>query len=39
MLAVGSTVIDLTPTPLKEYAVREFGTADKAILLSSVISP
>jgi DMSO/TMAO reductase YedYZ molybdopterin-dependent catalytic subunit len=37
VLAVGSTVIDLTPTPLKEYAVREFGTADKAILLSSVI--
>jgi len=38
VLAVGSTVIDLTPTPLKEYAVREFGTADKPILLSSVIS-
>jgi len=37
VIAVGSTVIDLTPTPLKEYAVREFGTADKAILLSSVI--
>lgn len=37
VLAVGSTVIDLTPTPLKEYAVREFGTADKAILLGSVI--
>jgi DMSO/TMAO reductase YedYZ molybdopterin-dependent catalytic subunit len=37
VLAVGSTVIDLTPTPLKEYAVREFGTADKAVLLSSVI--
>ena len=24
-----STVIDLTPTPLKECAIREFGTADK----------
>ena len=26
VLAVGSTVIDLTPTPLKEYAVKNFGT-------------
>ncbi|KQZ75979.1 molybdopterin-dependent oxidoreductase [Nocardioides sp. Root151] len=38
VLAVGSTVIDLTPTPLKEYAVREFGTKDKPILLASVMA-
>ncbi|NYG59073.1 DMSO/TMAO reductase YedYZ molybdopterin-dependent catalytic subunit [Nocardioides daedukensis] len=38
VLAVGSTVIDLTPTPLKEYAVREFGTRDKPILLATVIA-
>lgn len=38
VLAVGSTVIDLTPTPLKEYAVREFGTKDKAILVGSVMA-
>ncbi|KRF16486.1 oxidoreductase [Nocardioides sp. Soil797] len=37
VLAVAATVIDLTPTPLKEYAVREFGTKDKAILLSTVV--
>ncbi len=36
MLAVGSTVIDLTPTPVKEWAVAQFGTADKPILIGSV---
>ena len=37
VLAVGSAVIDATPTTVKEWAVREFGTADKPILLGSVI--
>src|SRR5688572_33128624 len=37
VLAVGSTVIDLTPTPMKEWAVREFGTRDKPILVGSVM--
>ncbi len=37
VLAVGSTVIDLTPTPVKEFAVREFGTRDKPILIGSVM--
>jgi DMSO/TMAO reductase YedYZ molybdopterin-dependent catalytic subunit len=36
VLAVGSTVIDLTPTPAKEWAVATFGTADKPILVGSV---
>ncbi len=36
VLAVGSTLIDLTPTPLKEFAIAQFGTADKAVLLGSV---
>ena len=36
VLAVGSAVIDATPTPVKEYAVAQFGTADKPILLASV---
>jgi DMSO/TMAO reductase YedYZ molybdopterin-dependent catalytic subunit len=36
VLAVGSTVIDLTPTPLKEWAIRQFGSADKIILIGSV---
>lgn len=34
--AIGSTVIDLTPTPVKEWAVATFGTADKPILVGSV---
>ncbi len=37
VLAVGSTVIDLTPTPLKEWAIRQFGTADKLVLVGSVL--
>jgi DMSO/TMAO reductase YedYZ molybdopterin-dependent catalytic subunit len=37
VLAVGSTVIDLTPTPVKEWAIRTFGTADKPILIGSVL--
>src|SRR4051812_29701601 len=36
--AVGSTVIDATPTPVKEWAVRNFGTADKAILIGNVLA-
>jgi DMSO/TMAO reductase YedYZ molybdopterin-dependent catalytic subunit len=36
VLAVGSMVIDATPTPVKEYAVAQFGTADKPILLTTV---
>ncbi|GGO89105.1 oxidoreductase [Nocardioides phosphati] len=36
VLAVGSTVIDLTPTPIKEWAVRELGNNDKPVLLASV---
>ncbi len=38
VLAVGSTVIDLTPTPVKEWAVARFGTADKPILVGSVMA-
>lgn len=37
VLAVGSTVIDLTPTPVKEWAIKNFGTADKTILIGSVM--
>ncbi len=36
VLAVGSSVIDATPTPVKEWAVSTFGTADKPILVASV---
>ncbi|HET7194794.1 MAG TPA: molybdopterin-dependent oxidoreductase [Nocardioides sp.] len=37
VLTVGSTVIDLTPTPLKEWAIRTFGSSDKAVLVGSVM--
>jgi DMSO/TMAO reductase YedYZ molybdopterin-dependent catalytic subunit len=37
VLAVGSQVIDLTPTPLKEWAIRQFGSNDKTILVGSVL--
>lgn len=36
VLAVGSQVIDATPTPVKEWAVRTMGTNDKPILIGSV---
>jgi DMSO/TMAO reductase YedYZ molybdopterin-dependent catalytic subunit len=38
VLTIGSTVIDLTPTPVKEWAVAHFGTADKPVLLGSVVA-
>jgi len=37
VLVVGSTVIDLTPTPLKDWAIVHFGTHDKAVLVGSVL--
>ncbi|WP_046469602.1 molybdopterin-dependent oxidoreductase [Allosalinactinospora lopnorensis] len=36
LLAVGATVIDLVPRPLKELAITLFGTADKAVLLAGM---
>jgi DMSO/TMAO reductase YedYZ molybdopterin-dependent catalytic subunit len=38
VLAVGSAVIDRTPTPMKEWAIRNFGSADKTILVGSVLA-
>jgi len=38
VIAVGSRVIDLTPTPLKEWAIAQFGTHDKTILVGSVLA-
>jgi len=35
-LAVGNGAIDLTPLPLKDFAVRTFGTYDKLVLLSGM---
>ncbi len=36
VLAVGSAFIDLTPPPLKDFAVETFGTNDKLVLLLSM---
>jgi DMSO/TMAO reductase YedYZ molybdopterin-dependent catalytic subunit len=36
LVAVGGAVIDATPTPIKEFAVRELGTYDKPVLLGSI---
>jgi DMSO/TMAO reductase YedYZ molybdopterin-dependent catalytic subunit len=35
--AIGSAVIDLTPGPVKEWAIQTFGTADKLFLTILVI--
>ncbi|MDE3723367.1 molybdopterin-dependent oxidoreductase [Nocardiopsis sp. N85] len=34
--AVGAGVIDLTPLPLKQFAVDVFGTADKIVLIGGI---
>jgi DMSO/TMAO reductase YedYZ molybdopterin-dependent catalytic subunit len=36
LIAVGSTLVDAAPTPIKEFVVRHFGTYDKPILLSGI---
>ena len=38
ILAVGSAVIDATPTPMKTWAIRQFGDNDKIILIGSVLA-
>jgi DMSO/TMAO reductase YedYZ molybdopterin-dependent catalytic subunit len=35
-LAVGNTAIDLTPAPVKDWAIATFGTADKIVLLTGM---
>ncbi|MFZ1410927.1 MAG: hypothetical protein WAS07_05695, partial [Micropruina sp.] len=37
VLAIATTVINLTPTPVKEWAVATMGTADKPLLVGGVI--
>ncbi|MEU8238402.1 molybdopterin-dependent oxidoreductase [Actinoplanes missouriensis] len=36
LVAVGAAVIDAAPAAVKEFAVREFGTHDKPILLAGI---
>lgn len=35
-VAVGNTAIDLTPEPVKDFAIRTFGTSDKLVLLGGM---
>ncbi|MET9227503.1 molybdopterin-dependent oxidoreductase [Lentzea sp. NPDC003310] len=35
-LAVGNTAIDLTPHPVKDFAIRTFGENDKVVLLAGM---
>ncbi|HSK33825.1 MAG TPA: molybdopterin-dependent oxidoreductase [Propionicimonas sp.] len=37
IVAVGAAIVDLVPTPLKEWAVTTFGTNDKAVLIATVV--
>ncbi len=37
IIAVGETAINLTPVPLKEFAITHFGTHDKEALLSGIV--
>jgi hypothetical protein len=37
-IAVGSTIIELTPGPVKEWAIRNFGTGDKLFLSVSILA-
>jgi DMSO/TMAO reductase YedYZ molybdopterin-dependent catalytic subunit len=36
--AVGSAAIDLTPVPVKDFAIAHFGTSDKLVLLSGIMT-
>jgi DMSO/TMAO reductase YedYZ molybdopterin-dependent catalytic subunit len=36
VIAVGGVAIDAAPTPVKEFVVATFGTADKPVLLSGI---
>ena len=37
LISVGNRAVDWAPRPLKEFAIETFGTADKAVLIGSVI--
>jgi DMSO/TMAO reductase YedYZ molybdopterin-dependent catalytic subunit len=37
VVAVGGSVIDATPQPLKQVAIEQFGTSDKPVLIGSII--
>ncbi|MFE3643666.1 molybdopterin-dependent oxidoreductase [Streptomyces sp. NPDC059169] len=38
VVAVGGALIDLTPTPVKDWAIRTFGTNDKVVLQAGIFA-
>jgi len=38
VIAVGETAINLTPVPVKEFAIAHFGTHDKAALVAGILT-
>lgn len=38
VLAVGNRAVDWAPRPAKEFAIETFGTADKAVLIGTVLA-
>src|SRR6478735_1930750 len=37
VIAVGQAAIDLTPPPVKDFAISAFGSADKTVLLGGIL--
>ena len=37
VIAVGSAAIDLTPVPVKEFAIQHFGSNDKTVLIAGIL--
>ncbi|MGH8971357.1 MAG: molybdopterin-binding oxidoreductase, partial [Actinomycetes bacterium] len=37
LLAVGNRAVDMTPRPLKEWAIETFGSNDKPVLIGGVV--
>ncbi|GAA2989547.1 molybdopterin-dependent oxidoreductase [Streptosporangium longisporum] len=37
VVAVGNSAVDLTPAPLKEWAIRTFGENDKVVLIGGIL--
>ena len=37
VIAVGSAAIDLTPVPVKDFAIQHFGSNDKTVLIAGIL--
>ena len=37
VIAVGSAAIDLTPVPVKDFAIQNFGSNDKTVLIAGIL--